>query len=260
MKKLLLVLLTLTLVVGLGACDSSSPAFDDSELELQIEELEARVIELEAFMGRIGFVQGLNGIEVPYLIPQSTIVKLSYTPLGEDIKVKDDDFDKYKTAPLYITDEIGNYISFEEVSKALKLKYFPIVINGLEVDTYYMESICGMNYFNYAEEIVLEDTIARTILLIQELQQYSFYVLSSNQVVIRYFDMSLGTPIHFEITIPLVVIVNDFFDITADKVVNGFYEMELTVTNYEVNNDLVIQYYDSYVLEGTFNGYVLTME
>jgi len=119
MKKLLTILLTFILVIGLGAC---APSQDTKELEDRIEILEEQMLEVEDILVNIEVIEGLNG-QREYYIPSTSTVSKFVGVSASDVEPLGDALDKTK-APDYVLDINEEYISFEQVAQLLVDKYF----------------------------------------------------------------------------------------------------------------------------------------
>ena len=98
--------------------------------------------------------------------------------------------------------------------------------------------------------------VARTIMLIEELRNYNFYLMSANDLFIEVFRDDTMYIQYFSIYITTTVLMSDAFTITPDGVLANDYEMELF--SYEpIDYWEVMAFYDDYVLNNTFDGYVL---
>jgi uncharacterized membrane protein len=99
------------------------------------------------------------------------------------------------------------------------------------------------------------------ILLTEELSHYDHYMLSCPFYEINMLVLTDGYNYEYNLKIPLTVMLNNYFTITAGSILDGGYEMYLNVNigvglNVYVK-DNVYTYYDAYALDNTFTGYVL---
>lgn len=292
MKKLLLIILTLTIVFGLGACNSAPTDTVDYATKSELEELETETIllkkelqyetkllqeelekdlqllelQIQLVQERIDNLVIINGINGQVSFYENQVLKdeldLKLVTLSIQYIVVKDTFDKAKDAPDYIKDELGGYVSFEMLSIRLLEKYYGIYDDEeLELEENKYNNLYDMGtqaYIRYMfdSDMSDEELIARTILLIEELRQYNFYVLSCPELVIHLYKFETSDH-QFKITIPLVVLINDYFEITPDGIYTGDYEMELEVYGNNLNFAEMQTYYDDFILNETFSGYVL---
>ena len=250
MKKILLVILTLTLVFGLGACNNAPT--EDYATKSELELLEIEIEALQERIDNLVVVRGLNGQVIIYE-NQSLYDELeaSLVTLSVEYMVVKDTFDKAKDAPDYIKNDAGGYISFEDLGGLLQAKYF-----GENTLSAYDKFTMGSKAFMQFELSGVQDTndiFAKTIILIEEIRNYSFYVLSCSELEISLiYDNSVLT-----IIIPLVVVINDYFEITLNGIYDGDYEMRIEMYQTTIDEELSQAFYNGYILDELFNGYVL---
>ena len=273
MKRMLLLILVFTMVLGLGGCIVSTSTLNDykddlKEVSLELEELQAEIdadgivteAQLEAFIlalealslriDNIGSITGLGGTQSYYEATEDIVYTMSVLELT--VTEMKDTFDKSK-APSYLMDDDGNYVSFEQLAYKLKVKYLGDETVH-EVDLFLMGSEAYFR-FGIISDISEEELVARITLMIEELRLYEFYLLSSPQLVIHVYRFD--TVDHqTKITIPLTVVVNDFFILTVDGIIENDYDIR-SEFNTELDLVLAQAYYDSFVLNGTFDGFVL---
>ena len=272
MKKILLMILVFTIALGLSGCVSTSALQDYKdeldEVSLELEELQAEIdadaiateAQLEAFVlalealelriDNIGSITGLNGQESYYEATEDMLMTMSVMKMA--VTEMKDTFDKTKS-PSYLMDDNGNYVPFEQLAYKLKAKYFEDDTIH-EVDMFQMGS---QAYFRIGiiSDISEEEIVARIVLMIEELRLYPFYLLSSPELVIHIYRFD--TVDHqTKVTIPLTVVVNDFFQLTCDGVFDQDYDMRAEFDT-ELDLALIEAYYDNFVLLNTFDGYVL---
>ena len=271
MKKILLILIV-TMVLGLSGCVQSSALQDYKreldEVSLELEELQEEInadnivteAQLEAFImalealelriDNIGSITGLGGVESYYETTENIVQTMSVMLL--EVEQLKDTFDKTKSPP-YLLDDLGEYVSFEQLAYKLKAKYFGDETIH-EVDSFHMGSQAYFR-FGITSDISEEEVVARITLMIEELRLYNFYLLSSPELVIHVYRFD--TVDHqTKIVIPLTVVVNDFFTLTVDGIIDCDYDMRAT---FDTELDLVLAqaYYDEFVLNETFVGFVL---
>ena len=254
MKKLLLFLVTLTLVLALGACKSASSDTNDYALKSDVELLEDDIQALQERIDNLVVVNGINGTVSVYE-NQKNIDTLNNAliVLSSDLTMltKKDTFDKDKNAPDYIKDEVGGYVSFYELGRKLQSKYFNEV-GVSQYDIYDMGSKAYLQ-FELTGQYEANDLFARIVLMIDEIRNYDFYVMSSNELEIYI----MWENYRMSVNIPNTVILNSFFEITLDGIYSGDYEMELWTHNTGVTNSTAQTFYDDYVTNETYSGFVL---
>ena len=257
MRKILLVILTLTLVFGLGACNGA-PNEDyatKSELELLEIEIQAFQEQMDVIQERIDnltITTGLNGVIDLY---ENEALKdeleLKLVTLSLQMMVVKDTFDKAKDAPDYIKDELGGYISFKDLGIMLKQKYFND-FSVTQYDKFEMGSSANMQ-FELSGIQDTNDLFAKIVLMIEEIRNYDFYVLSCSELEITLiYDNKIMTVI-----IPLVVVINSYFEITLNGVYDGDYEMKVKLYQASINEINAQLFYDDYKTNLTYDGFVL---
>lgn len=192
--------------------------------------------ELEQVLISIEVIEGLNGQKVYYVPEQNAIVTLS--------ALSNDKIDKSK-APSYIMDENDEYIDFEEVVNKLATKYYGENANVIEASLSFQAKI------NIDTTLDKHTFIARTILFIQELSDYEFYIIGSSQLYIQ--TNTFGATSY--ITVPIQTLRSSFITMDKDVFANGWYEVNYHNLVYDVATveALLLQYN----LDGTYIGYVL---
>jgi hypothetical protein len=242
MKKLLL-LITLVLVIGLGACESAPDNTELLELENRVVELESKVDELEQILVDIEVIEGLNG-QKEYYIPDAKHSIFNVSSVGaSDIELLGTELDK-ASAPSYVLDENGDYVPFDDVVQKLVTKYY----GNVDVED---------SYIGFQIKIVLsigdmsqEEFMAKTIMLINEISQYDFYIIGGSELYIQLHDSSYGY-----VKLPIQTMRSSFITITPEVIYNGLYEIQLMQLNYDKAQ--VQTLYDEYVASGLYDGYVL---
>ena len=171
-----------------------------------------------------------------------------------------DTFDKSKF-PSYMVDEFDEYVPFDDVATKLKEKYFNDTTNGLNdigYDTYSMGTKAIITYV-FDTDYTINELVARSVLLIEELRLYEFYVLSCSELALQIHAQMGNYTETITIKIPLVVMINSGFTIELEGILSQDYEMEIT-SSMPIDKTTAQQYYDDYVLNKTFTGYVLNYE
>ena len=273
MKKLLLLILTFTMALGLSGCIVSTSTLNDykeelDEVSLELEVLQAEIdantiateAQLEAFLvalealsvriDNIGSTVGLNGQEAYHEASESIVytmaaIELTVTEM-KDTFLKDG-------APGYIVDEFGNYISFEKLGYMLKVKYFEDdTINEVDMFSNGTDAHFRIGVINDMSE---EEILARMLLMIEEFRNYALYALNCNRVIVhvyRFDDHDHQTKLEINQTI----ILNDYFIILPEGAFYEDYDMKLQ-TDTELDLALIESYYDNFILSEVFSGYIL---
>lgn len=213
----------------------------DIELNLLYEELQA----INDRLDNITVTTGLNGQKSIY---ENQVAQYSgIARLIAQVEFMKETFDSIK-APSYIVDANGDYISFKDLGVMLKQKYFGAEYN--EQDIYMMGSKAYMQMVFEGENDV-DDLFARIVLLVEEIRNYPFYILSSSELVIFIANGNNN----IKLTIPLVTMLNDYFEISLEGIHANDYEMILTGS--QTNLAVAQSFYDYHVSKGTYDGFVL---
>lgn len=244
MKKILLVLIIMMSVMLLGACTLSDDTAKIEELELRLEIAEAQIDEVEQILIDLEIIEGLNNQREYYLPEAHNADSLWQGVSATEYETLGTELDKSK-APSYVLDVNEEYIPFDDVAQLLVTKYYG---NGVSIS----RSSIGIQ-----TEIVLEvgnmsqeEFIAKTILLIEELSNYDFYIIGSTQLVIQ---TQFGSTAW--IIIPIQTLRSSFITMTPELIINGTYEIQKTGLTYD--GEQVMSLYDQYVLSGDYANYVL---
>lgn len=301
MKKLLILIITITFVMTLSACDDNIEVYDDTNLQEQIDaliveneslasqlellenyndtevlaelvalqtlidniqgyndsdlllqisdiedrldELDLTILQLEEILVNIEVIEGLNG-QKEYYIPNDILLTpqtMSANVMG--IEVLGDELNKDK-APSYVLDANGNYLQYQTVVHRLLNKYYGAY-------TLYDAKLGFQVGFSIDVTLSKEEFVARSILLIEEISNYDFYIISSSQLYIQ-VNCFGGTS---AIIIPIATLRSSFITLNAEVMIAGLYE--ITYFNLYFDNTLVQELYDGYVLSGAYDGYVL---
>ena len=251
MKKLLLLFITLGLVLTLGACNSAS---DDYATKSELELLQEDITALQERIDNLVVVKGLNGVVDVYenqvLKDELDLAMVTLSTQLIDLGTKKDKIDKTKL-PEYLFDDLGEYISFEDLGEMLKLKYFGEVKHSQDQfdvgDSAYLR-------FYFESEMSDEEVYARTVLLIEELRNYTSYTISYSELLVSIYKVD-GYDIQTHISIPLNVILNDAYTVDLETIYYDWFEMEYDGVSLSL--ELAQQYYDDFVTNETFIGYVL---
>ena len=268
MKKLLSLLLVFILVLGLGAC-ASSPDTQLIDLENRVNQLETQINEqnvkldmIEDIMLNIGVIVGLGGQVVDYysnseyadLVSMPTPIlyqRLDAMDISELIVIKDT-FDKTK-APTYILDELENFISFSQLINLLVDKYFgeDIIVNDAILGTK-----AFMRITDNTGSLTHDDIIVRIGMMLNEMQEYEYYVGSAPETDIEYI-LTNGITQRIRVTAPLNVMINEFFMIEPESIYSQDYDIRLVTDNVTLDLATIESLFNQYILDDTFSGYVL---
>lgn len=233
MKKLLLVLFSI-LVIGLGGC--VAPANTDT---VTIEDLNEN---LECLVG-------LNGQLSCYEIDDDN-----------DFTVKaSGDLDKTKL-PSYMLECVElycEYVSVDDLGIKLKEKYFLSTESHI-YDDYHKSQGETLFKFVLEGEYNENDIFAKISILLFELQYYDYYFLSSTHVVIQvYWTEDNGQAHRIIVESSSDNLLSEAITITPMAVYDGDLELYYDLMNLVIDMDEVYAYYNVYVTEETFIGYVL---
>ena len=222
--------------------------FDINVLIVEIDLLESEIQALNDRIENLTVTTGLNGQTSVYenkILGYSGIAKMI-----AQVQYMKDTFDKNK-APSYIVDLNGDYVSFNQLSSLLKVKYFSDEASDMD---YYFMGAKSYIQMGFTDTYDINDIFARTVLLVEELRNYPFYIISSSEVVLY---INNGNNV-LKLTIPLVTMLNDYFEITLEGIFANDYEMRLE--NAVIDLAVAQSYYDFYISQQTFSGYVLDWE
>jgi hypothetical protein len=271
MKKLYMIIISLVLIIGLGAC---VPSQDNTELEERIATLETQVLDieqleidlalektkielletdlelqqtkidvLEGFYRNVVPTVGLNG-QTDYYVNYDNNEYLSMMSY-ELITSEKDYLDKTKF-PEYIWDLDGEYVDIEQLDTKLANKYF-----GEVYGTIFQTGSQYHFIFNFETEMTNEDFMVRVCMMIMELAEYDFYTIDSNELHIYV----LLNQVPVEITIRMMLLVNDSYNLHPAIFWNELLDTRVEGIVYDAL--LLEDIYDAYVLNETFTGYVL---
>lgn len=265
MKKIILLILTISLVLTLGAC-STAPGITDeyatkTDLELleeKISDLEFEMQEIQEIIDNLGITRGLNNqVSIYENQTLKNELDLKLVTLSLEVMAIKDTFDKDKDAPDYIKDEFGGYISVTDLGALLQTKYFNETTIGT-ADIFYMDSALYLQ-FNLDGVYSVDDLFVKVVLLIEEIRHYEAYVLSCNylEVYILWHNADYSESYRMSIKIPLLVMINSYFDITLNGIYDNDYEMKLWVHNTNINEASAQLLYDDYKTNLTYDGFVL---
>lgn len=239
MKKLYGSILIAILIVLVG-CQSPT----DTDLEKRVDTLEQQVSELESILVDLQVIEGLNG-QREYYLPQEQSTMFQGVS-AYSVELLNNELDT-TLAPTYVLDENDNYVEFEQLAKLLSIKY-------------YGEDLVTSANMGSVVEIILdkpdltqEEFVARTALMIVELSEYDFYIIGSSELVIQTNFNSTS-----RIILPIQTLRSSFITIDAISIINGIYEIRKQGLTY-ITDD-VLAYYNDYITNETYNGYVLNME
>lgn len=239
MKKLLLVI-TLVLTMGLGACGIAPDTYVSQD---EFDGLEERVIELEATLESLVCSVGLNGQYDCYINEGQANTNV-YLSLGayEQMASETDYLDKSKF-PSYIFDEFGEYISVNELGNLLSQKYLGVESTTVTGFQYKMQVYrpSGMD---------IDEYMTRLCMMIIELSEYDFYTIDSPEL---YIEMANGGSQYIKVRMSLLV--TDKYSLHPAIFWNEL--MDTRIEGITFDTQTVQTYYDTFVLNDTFSGYVL---
>jgi len=203
MKKLL-VILTILSVLVLGACSPNAEPYDDTKVTEDIINLELQYQEMLDYLETLGVIDGLNGQSEIFIKPDYTLNYLSAVTMIDSEK---NYMDKSK-APEYLFDENGDFVDANELGALLKMKYYGTTVH--EDDWYVVGFQYKMRIRINNDDFTPAQFMARTILMVEELRNYDFYIIGSSEV---YLMLSYnGAWVH--IKIPVQTMRSDFITIT----------------------------------------------
>lgn len=245
MKKILAIIISLVLVIGLVGCQSPTDTTDLENrldlLELSVEEQQNKIDVLEDFYRSVVPTVGLNG-QTDYYVnygDEQYMSMMSY----ELLKTEKDYLDKAKF-PDYIWNNDEEYISVDDLVNKLTMKYF-----GLE-----SEGLTGFQFKIKMDssdlDITNEEFIVRACMMIMELSEYDFYTIDTTQL---YFEFIAGGSQYM--TVRMSLLINDNYVLHPAIFWSGLMDTTIEGITYDVS--LLEAMYDQYILDETFSGYVL---
>ena len=163
--------------------------------------------------------------------------------------------------PSYMLDDEGNYVTMEALGLLLKDKYFGI--GKMEYDEFYKSEGVTMFQFSNSEayDYNPNELYAKLVLILQEISSYNYYILNNEVVVKIVWNTTDGYTKIFELKTSSENLLSDTLTISPDSFFTGYLEMK-----YKDNGSVIVveenitALYDSYVENGTYDGYVLNME
>ena len=224
MKKLLSIILVLT-IVGMGVFFALPTGNEEEETEVLI---------------------GLNGIPYPYTVIDNDEESNQGVKAAEDL-------DKNKL-PTYLLDLDDNPISFYTVGSLLKAKYYGSEVNPQ--DFYKVGFQTKMRMTINDSSMTINEFMAKTVLLIKELSLYQYWLIGGSEL---YLQITFNN-INFEIFVYMPNLLSDAFTLTPTDYYYGYWEIEVRGLEDGFNLVQTQVYYDGYVLNETFIGYVLNYE
>lgn len=191
--------------------------------------------EIEEILISIEVIDGLNGQKV-YYIPNGT--KIQFLSSVNESKI---DTEK---APSYILDSNGNYLDYETAIHILCTKYY----SSFSLNRTF---ILGRVGYDVDTDLIIEDFVARTILLIEELQNYDFWLIGASYLYIQ--TNSYGTNSVIQIYMPSLR--SSFIEWDASLFINEEYEVSFINLVFDRNQTQIL--YQQYVDEKIFEGFKL---
>lgn len=253
MKKIL-ILLVMLFTLSLVGCNEQT-TYDytpdiqnvETDLQAQINDLELQIELLQQRIDSIVAVEGLNGNVVYY--------EKALQELSEELNEAISTFDNTK-APTYIVDENGDYVDFETVVRDLLNKYMVTATYR----TLNLRTNSGQITIQYLfTDPDIEMVIAQTLLLIEEMRLYEYYIISYTKLTFE-FLVSDGThTTNLTIVLPLATMLNDMFTVNIDSIMGSLYEIDFSVSKV-YDKAKVVQYYNDYKTAKSYDGYILNLE
>lgn len=218
MRKLLAIMLLL-IIVGLGIF-FAQPAEQEEESKYFI---------------------GLNGIPYPYTVKEE---ESNGVLAAEDL-----DKNKY---PSYALDLDDNPVAFKTVGELLKAKYYD---SALEPSDYFKVGFqTKMRMTINDGTMTIDDFMARTMLLLDELELYQYYLIGGSEL---YLQITLNN-VRFEIFVYMPNLLSEAFTLTLNDYYYEIWEIETTNLTFNLSQSQI--FYDDFVLNETYLGYVLNYE
>lgn len=168
-------------------------------------------------------------------------------------------FDDTSQYPSYMFDEHNEYVTIDDLGALLKVKYFETTFVD-ERDDYYKKS--GETVFKIVMQqgfYTQDDMFAKAVLMLNELENYDYYYLSSSDVVIEvYWLEPTGYGRGFEIRTSKDNLLSDTLLITPEGFFTNYLEMEYDTMDVEIDETLVNTWYNEY--KDDYIGYVLNYQ
>lgn len=257
MKKILLLPIIILIVMALGACVPTATLRDNTLMGNDIDDLKEEVIRLESEMDilnekylemqvlleSIGVIEGLNG-QVEYYTNITGLTYLSYVELTDTEK---DFMDKSKL-PDYLFDINGEFVDQDDLALLLKTKYYGEEQHASD-ELQFVSN--GVMLLWLETTMSNEEFMARTVLMIEELRNYDFYIIGNEDILFRIFHNAEC----IDIKIKVQTMRTDGIILSPQVIYDEMFFV--TISGIEYDNELVQFIYDQYVLEETFSGYVL---
>lgn len=231
MKKLLSIAIALLLVFSIGACNS----VPDVEQDLTYENC----------------VVGLNGRISCWEVEEDDV---SFSLL-QQVNAKDE-FDK-DSYPDYMNDELGNYVTLNSIGDLFKAKYFDGELPH-EYDDHFVLGYTQFKFIMYDKAYSPDDIFSRIVLMLNELANYEYYILSSTHVVINVYWTDIHNEAHRIIISTMSGnLLGDGIILTCDSIYDGLFEMSYNAGEDNINILDVNIYYEDNVNSKLFDVFVL---
>ena len=244
MKKILILILGFIMVLSLASC---VPTQGLNEYRSDLEDLEIRVAEMEYILDNLGILTGLNGQQSYYIVPQeeqTASIFQNVSAMEEMVS----DLDKSKLPP-YLFDLEGNPVSFNDVGELLLAKYYG---SNAYDETYYRVGFQTKIRMTITDEnMTIDQFMARTILMVEELGLYQYWLLGGSEL---YLQITFNDT-NFEIFIYMPSLLSEAFNLTPSDYYNQYWEIETKNLIFDLEQTQI--YYDEFILNETFIGYVL---
>ena len=247
MKKLYMIMISLVLMIGLGACTPSQDTSELDELTNRIElvendlELQQDKIDvLEEFYRNVVPSVGLNG-QTDYYYNQENYLSLA----SFDLLTSEKDYLDKTKFPDYIWNIEGEYVDVNELAKLLVEKYLGLTedVSGFTGTTFTIKLDNDTEFTN-------EDFMVRVCMMIMELAEYDFYTIDSSQFYIEF----VGGASEYMIG-RTSLLVSDNYNLHPAIFWSGLLDTQVEGITYDVL--LLDDIYDTFIENETFSGYVL---
>lgn len=170
-------------------------------------------------------------------------------------------FEDVTVYPSYMLDENDEYVTVDQIGLLLKAKYFINEDVNAE-DDYYKKD--GKTLFKFdlgVDDLASNDLFAKAVLILNEIENYDYYYLSSTDVVIDIVWMDTNYYAHrVTLTTSKDNLLSDTLIITPEGFFTNYLEMEYDTMDCTVTQPEVLAYYYAYTTNETYGGYVLNYE
>ena len=242
MKKLLIIL-ALVMVLGISGCKTASP-----EPSPTLEETQQTLDDLE----NIECLVGLNGALSCHIVETEETASNGLLSVNAS-----DDLDKTKL-PSYMLDVNGDYVTTDSIGEQFKLKYFDSETQHVYDEYHKLRGETMLKFVFEDVDLDANEVFAKIVLLINELEYYEYYFLSSTHVVIEvaWIDTNgYGHKVIVESSSDNLL--SDAIVITPQAIFDGDMELYYLLNDVSIDESIINQLYYDYTTNDTYIGFIL---